>query len=83
MELKNLGRLDEARVAFDELVENFPDYTPAYFHSGAVSAAMGRRDEAKRIYEQGISATAKKGDLHAKGELEAALGDLELTGQIG
>ena len=29
MELKNGGRLEEAELAFDELVRRFPDYTPA------------------------------------------------------
>jgi predicted Zn-dependent protease len=79
MELKNGGRLEEAELAFDELVRRFPDYTPAYLHAGGVLVAQGKRDEAKDVYRAGIEACARRRppDGHAQGELMAALDALE------
>jgi tetratricopeptide (TPR) repeat protein len=80
MELKNSGRLDEANAAFTELTTRFPDYTAAYLHAGNTLRELGRPQEAVAVYRHGIDACTKKRDLHAKGELEAALADLEQLG---
>jgi tetratricopeptide (TPR) repeat protein len=76
MELKNTGQLEEAARVFADVMTKFPDYTAAYLHAGNTQLELGRRDEAARIYRAGIAACAKKGDHHAKGELEAALAAL-------
>jgi tetratricopeptide (TPR) repeat protein len=75
-EYKNGGRLDEARAEFEVLMREHPDYTAAYLHAGNVALALGRRDEARALYEQGIAACVRGGDAHAKSELEGALGAL-------
>lgn len=77
LELKNAGRLDDADRQFAELMTRFPDYTAAYLHAGNVKRALHQRDEAASIYEKGIEACARKGDAHARGELEAALAALQ------
>lgn len=79
MELKNRGQLDDAARAFDELIDQFPDYVPAYLMAGNVAAGLGRRDDAAAIYRRGADAAFARGDLHAKKELDAALADLELS----
>jgi tetratricopeptide (TPR) repeat protein len=76
MELKNTGRLDEAERAFSELLNRFPDYTPAYLHSGNVLRELGRAEECAKVYRAGIDACVRKRDGHAQGELEAALASL-------
>lgn len=76
MELKAQGRLDEARAAFTELLDGFPDYVPAYLQAGGVAAAAGARDDAAAIFERGIAAATRKGDRHALSELQGALADL-------
>ena len=43
MEYKSQGRLDEARAAFVELLDGFPDYVPAYLQAGNVLVALGDR----------------------------------------
>lgn len=73
MEIKNSGRLDEAERAFRELLNRFPDYTPAYLHAGNVLRDLGRVDECAQVYRAGIEACARKRDGHAQGELESAL----------
>lgn len=80
LEYKNTGRLDDAARTFAELIENFPDYTPAYLHAGNVLLALRRRDEAVAVYRAGIEACNRKKDFHAKGELEAALADVATSG---
>src|SRR5215469_9547279 len=74
IEYRNLGRLDEAARAFAELIAGHPEYTAAYLHAGNVLLQLGRRDEARGVYEAGIAACRKKGDAHAVSELEGALG---------
>ena len=74
LEYKNGGRLAEARDEFAGLMQAHPDYTAAYLHAGNVSVALGDRGEARAIFERGIAACVRRGDAHAKGELEGALG---------
>jgi tetratricopeptide (TPR) repeat protein len=73
LEYKNGGRLDDARATFDRLMAAHPDYTAAYLHAGNTLVALGLRDEARATYERGIAACVRKGDAHARGELEGAL----------
>jgi len=75
-EYKNAGRLVEAREEFGVLMRDHPDYTAAYLHAGNVAVALGARDEAEAIYRRGIEACVRRGDAHARGELEGALSSL-------
>lgn len=77
MELRSRGDLDGAAAAFDELIAAFPDYVPSYLMSGGVLAELGRRPEAIERYRRGIEVATKRGDAHAKKELEAALAEAE------
>jgi tetratricopeptide (TPR) repeat protein len=79
MEYKNQGRLAEACEAFRALVEAMPDYVPTYLMYGNTLAQAGDRDGATEIYRRGIEVSGQRGDLHARGELEGALADLELS----
>jgi tetratricopeptide (TPR) repeat protein len=76
MEHKNAGELDEAWRLFAHLIETHRDYTAAYLHAGNTLVALGRRDEARDVYQRGIEACVRKGDGHARGELEGALAEL-------
>ena len=76
MELKGRGELDAAWSAFHELVTQFGDYVPTYLHAGGTLVARGRRDEAADIFRKGIEVATRRGDTHARGELETALAEL-------
>jgi hypothetical protein len=76
LEYKNSGRLEDARVVFDELMSLCPDYTATYLHAGDLLSKMGRKDDARAVFETGISVSTKRGDAHARGELEGALAGL-------
>ncbi len=76
LEYKNADRLDEARAAFDALMSAHPDYTAAYLHAGNTLVALGLRDDARAVYQRGVEVCVRRGDAHARGELEGALASL-------
>jgi hypothetical protein len=73
MELKNLGRHEEAHQAFVDLETRHPDYVPQYLMHAGVLGALQNRSEARAVLERGIAAAQKKRDAHALGELQSAL----------
>jgi len=75
MEYKGRGDLEAAWTAFSELLDQFPDYVPTYLMAGGTLLALGRRDEASGVYRRGIEVATRRGDSHARGELEAALNE--------
>jgi tetratricopeptide (TPR) repeat protein len=77
MEHKSRGELAAAWAAFSELLDQFPDYVPTYLMAGGTLTGLGRRDEAAEIYRRGIDVATRKGDPHARSELESALHELQ------
>jgi Flp pilus assembly protein TadD len=73
MELVNTGDLAGAVEQFRILLEHNPNYSAGYFHGGQTLEKLGRIDDARQIYAQGIEVTAKNGDGHTRSELQAAL----------
>jgi Flp pilus assembly protein TadD len=73
MEYRNAGDLESAMREFQALMEASPDYCATYFHAGQTLERMGRREEARAVYERGIEVTTRKGDQHARSELQGAL----------
>jgi hypothetical protein len=76
MELKGSGELEAAWGTFEELITKFPDYVPTYLMAGGTLVALGRKDEAATIYSKGIEVAQRRGDQHARRELEAALAEI-------
>lgn len=77
MELKGRGDWDAAWVEFSTLLESFPDYVPTYLMAAGSLVEQGKTTEAKQLFRRGIDAATRKGDLHAKRELEEALALIE------
>ena len=73
MELRNTGDLAGAMREFDELRSRNPDYTATYFHAGQTLERLGRVEDARTMYQEGIEVTTRKGDMHARSELQGAL----------
>jgi tetratricopeptide (TPR) repeat protein len=78
MELIKAGKPDDAVEEFRTLLAHNPDYAAGYFHAGRTLEDMGRIDEAREMYEQGIAVTTRTGDTHTRSELQAALDVLGL-----
>jgi tetratricopeptide (TPR) repeat protein len=73
MEHKNLGDLEAAVAEFRTLIADNPDYVAAYFHGGQTLERLSRTEEARELYQNGIEASRRTGDAHARSELEGAL----------
>jgi tetratricopeptide (TPR) repeat protein len=79
MEHVNRGDHAQAMEEFNTLLANDPDYVPAYYHAGRALEKLGRIDDARTMYENGIVAARRKGDQHTLSELQAALDIVGLT----
>jgi tetratricopeptide (TPR) repeat protein len=73
MEHKKLNDAAAALEFFDRVTRLDPGYCYAYHQKGLVHELQGDTDAAKAAYREGIDAAIKKGDDHARGEIEAAL----------
>lgn len=73
MELRSLGRLEEALAAFADVRERFADYVPTYLMAAQVAQELDREDEARAFCEQGLEQAKAKGDSHAARELSQLL----------
>jgi len=76
MEYANSGDLENAIQAYQALLSVNPNYSAAYYHGGQTLEKLGRRDDARALYRQGIEAATRIGDLHTRSEIQAALDSL-------
>ncbi|MEZ4255795.1 MAG: tetratricopeptide repeat protein [Polyangiales bacterium] len=77
MELRSLGRLEDAMGAFDDVRSKFPDYVPTYLMAGQVAVQLGDAARAKTWLSGGVTVATARGESHALSELRAALGALD------
>lgn len=73
MELAKSGELHQSVAEFHTLLQGDENYGAAYFHLGQALEKLGDIEQARTIYEKGIEVTTRKGDLHTRSEIEAAL----------
>jgi predicted Zn-dependent protease len=76
MELAGRGDLAAALAEFDTLLTNDPDYTQGYFMAAQTLARAGRKSEAIRRLEAGISSAAQDGNSHAISEMQGMIDEL-------
>ena len=76
MECMNSGDPAAADTHFRALLERNADYIPAYLMYAQLLARESRPAEARQVLTTGIAAAAKKGDQHARTEMETLLGEL-------
>ncbi|MCA9713665.1 MAG: tetratricopeptide repeat protein [Myxococcales bacterium] len=76
MELRKRGELAAANAAFAELMTRHPEYVAAYLMAGNCLVESGDPQAAAAVFDRGIAAATRAGDAHARGELEAARGEL-------
>src|SRR5688572_18729237 len=77
MEYKKANDAGRAIEHFDRVVQLDPGYCYAYHQKGLVYESTGDVESARRAYRDGIAAAVKKGDAHAREEIEAALAMIE------
>ncbi len=66
----------KALQEFGRILRENSEYQAAYYHAGKALERLGRPEEARATYRQGIEASFRTGDLHARSELEAALAEV-------
>ncbi len=76
MEHANSGDLEGAVREYQALLAVNANYSAAYYHGGQTLEKLGRREEARALFRQGIDATSRIGDLHTRSEIQAALDSL-------
>jgi predicted Zn-dependent protease len=76
MEYRALQRWDEALQTFTTLRTQSAEYVAMYLMCGQMLEGLGRIEDAREWLEAGVVAARAKGDAHALGELETALGAL-------
>ncbi|MBI3724729.1 hypothetical protein HY251_12350 [bacterium] len=76
MELRRLGRHDDAVREFRTLLEKQERYVPAYLMFGQLLTTLGRVEDAKKVLAKGVSVAGSAGNEHAAGELQEALEQL-------
>ena len=77
MEYRKAGKLPEALEYFAQVVQRDADNCPAYQQAALTRQAMGDVAGARANLNSGIAAARRKGDAHAREELEALLLELE------
>jgi len=76
LECSNTGDIPAADTHFRALTERHPDYIPAYLMYAQMLAREARQAAAKQVLTRGISEALKKGDDHARSEMESLLSEL-------
>jgi thioredoxin-like negative regulator of GroEL len=76
LECMNSGDGRSADQHFRALLERNAEYVPAYLMYAQLLVRESRGDEARAILSSGIAAATRKGDAHARSELEGLLAEI-------
>jgi predicted Zn-dependent protease len=76
MECMSAGDVGAASEHFRALLERNADYVPAYLMYAQLLMREAQPQEARRVLFSGIAAATKKGDQHARSEMEGFLTQL-------
>ena len=77
LEYIKIGKDEEARSLFNEILKREPTYIGSYYHLGKLLERVGDFDRAIRVYKRGMEEAKKAGDNHSYNELVGALEDIE------
>ena len=55
---------------YEDLITNHADYVGTYYHLGKLYDNLGRKEDAKITFEQGITKAKDRKNLHALSELQ-------------
>ena len=76
LECSNSGDVPNADLHFRELLQRNIEYVPGYLMYAQFLAKQARTDEARAVLNTGITVAARKGDSHARSEMEALFSEL-------
>jgi Tfp pilus assembly protein PilF len=73
LELLKAGESTKAKVLFESVLRQDPEYTGVYYHLGKLYQHTGRNEDAARLYRKGVEIADKQGKNRTKSELQEAL----------
>jgi Tfp pilus assembly protein PilF len=73
LELLKAGESIKAKVLFESVLKQDPEYTGVYYHLGKLYQSSGRNEDASRLFKKGIEIAEKQGKNRTKSELLEAL----------
>lgn len=65
-------------MLFESVLEQDPKYLGVYYHLGKLYEKIGRFDDAKKLYQNGIDVAVEQNHERTKIELREALAELNL-----
>lgn len=68
----------KARILFEDIQRNDPEYDGVYYHLGKLYEGSGRLEEAREVYKKGVNVAAENGHERNAKELKEALAELEI-----
>ena len=77
LEYIKVGKDEEARALFNEILLREPTYIGSYYHLGKLLERVADFDRALRVYKRGMDEAKRAGDDHSYNELMMALEDIE------
>ena len=63
---------DKALEYYEKLLCEHPDYVATYYHAAKLYADLGKREEAEKVFLDGLNLATKKNKPHAYNELQRA-----------
>ncbi len=76
LEYIKIGEAPKARILFEEILFDSPDYVGSYYHLAKLLEKLEQPELAIKWYEKGMEVAKKAKDNHAYNELQAAYEDL-------
>lgn len=76
LECMNSGDVSAADQHFRALLQQNGEYVPAYLMYAQLLVRESRGEEARTILSSGIAAATRKGDAHARSEMEGLLAEI-------
>lgn len=73
LELLKMDEVSKARVLFESVLKQDPDYLGVYYHLGKLYEHTGRLHDASNLYRTGIELAEKQRDQRTRLELIDAL----------
>ena len=78
LELLKLDEVSKARVLFESVLKQDPEYLGVYYHLGKLYENSGRTDDAQKMYTRGIELANKQNNERTLLELKEALEILKI-----
>ena len=78
LEMLKVGERNKAKVLFQNIAEQDPQYVGVYYHLGKLYVDLQQNEKALKTYTKGIEVAEQKNDEHSKMELQSAKLDLEM-----